>query len=116
MKTTSIKFIIMLVIMLIIVSFTVSSYAWSINKFNANNTSISGTCSITKFGNTLVGVITTIGIVASVIVLIIIGIRYMIGSIEEKAQYKKSMMPYIIGAGLVFSASTIANIIYNWAK
>ena len=39
----------------------------------------------------------------------------MMGSAEEKAEYKKSLMPYVIGAGLVFSASAIAQIIYDLA-
>ena len=34
----------------------------------------------------IIGVITTIGIIASVITLIILGIKYMVGSIEEKAE------------------------------
>lgn len=38
----------------------------------------------------------TIGSFVSVGALMIIGIRYMIGSTEDKANYKKSMMPYII--------------------
>lgn len=66
-----------------------------------------------NFGNQIITVITTIGIVISVIVLIVIGIKYMIGSIEEKAEYKKSMKPYIAGAICVFMASTIASLIYN---
>ena len=39
----------------------------------------------------------------------------MLGSLEEKAEYKKTMMPYIIGAVLVFAASAIAGIIYSFA-
>ena len=40
----------------------------------------------------------------------------MIGSAEEKADYKKTMMPYIIGAVLRFGATTIANAVYNFAS
>ena len=43
--------------------------------------------------------------------LLILGIKYMLGSASEKAEYKKSMLPYIIGAFLLFSASIIVNII-----
>ena len=45
----------------------------------------------------------------------ILGIKYMIGSVEEKAEYKKTMMPYIIGTTILFAASTIVSIIYNVA-
>lgn len=67
----------------------------------------------TNAGNMAITIITTIGISASVITLIILGLKYMLGSVEEKATYKKSMMPYLIGAVLVFCASTVANIIYS---
>ena len=64
----------------------------------------------------ILGVINTFGIVISVIVLMVIGIKYMMGSTEEKAEYKKSMMGYVIGAILLFSVTTIANILYEFAQ
>ena len=33
--------------------------------------------------------------------------------VERKAEYKKTLMPYVIGAVFVFAASSIAGIIYN---
>ena len=69
---------------------------------------------ITSLGNNVVGVLRTVGIVLSVIVLIVIGIKYMMGSPEEKSEYKKSMMPYIIGAALIFAASVFADVIYGF--
>ena len=38
----------------------------------------------------------------------------MMGSAEEKAEYKKTLLPYVIGAALVFAASTIATVVYNF--
>lgn len=35
----------------------------------------------------------------------------MVGSIEEKAEYKKSMIPYIIGVVLLFSVSGVLKFI-----
>ena len=54
-----------------------------------------------------------VGSIASVICIIVIGIRYMVGSVEEKAQYKKTLMPYLIGAVLVFATTNILSIVYN---
>lgn len=71
---------------------------------------------ISNIGNSIVRILSTIGIVASVIVLIVLGIKYMMGSAEEKAEYKKTLMPYVIGAGLVFAASTIAQIVYTFMQ
>ena len=68
---------------------------------------------VTEPAKKIVGIIQLIGVVASVIVLILIGIKYMMGSVEEKAEYKKSLMPYIIGCALVFAASVFAQILYD---
>jgi len=68
------------------------------------------------FGGKILGVLTTAGIILSVVILVVLGIKYMLGSAEEKAEYKKTLMPYMIGAVLIFGASTIANIAYNFLK
>ncbi len=71
---------------------------------------------IKDFGNEIIGILQTVGIVLSVVILVILGIKYMMGSAEEKAEYKKTMIPYIVGAVLIFAAPTIANIVYNFVK
>ena len=37
----------------------------------------------------------------------------MLGSVEERSEYKKSMVPYLIGAVLLFSGTAIPQIIYT---
>lgn len=64
-------------------------------------------------GNKTITILSVIGSLISVIVLIVLGIKYMLGSTEEKAEYKKSMLPYVIGAVFVFASSAIAGAIYN---
>ena len=61
----------------------------------------------------ILGVIQVVGVVVSVIMLMAIGIKYMLGSIDEKAEYKKTMIYYMLGALLLFSATTIPNILYK---
>ena len=64
-----------------------------------------------SIGNSIIGIIQIVGSFTSVIVLIIIGIRYMMGSVEERAEYKKAMTPYIIGAVMVFAITNILSIV-----
>lgn len=64
--------------------------------------------------NALLGAINVIGIVVSVITLMIIGIGYMFGSIEEKVTYKEKLVPWIIGAVLTFAVTTLPNLIYKF--
>lgn len=75
-----------------------------------------GTSGITDFGGKIMGIIQTVGVVISVVILMVLGIKYMMGSAEEKAEYKKTMIPYVIGAVLIFGASTIANMVYNFTS
>ena len=71
---------------------------------------------ITSMGGRIVVIMQTVGIVVAVVVLLILGIKYMMGSAEEKADYKKSMIPYVVGAILIFAATTIVNVVYQIAN
>ena len=73
--------------------------------FKGGNADTSGLESV---GTSLVDIITTVGIIVAVIVLLIIGIKYLMGSASEKAEYKKTMIPYLVGAVIIFGASAIA--------
>lgn len=68
------------------------------------------------YGGKIAGFIRIIGTIVSVGALMVIGIRFMLGSAEEKAEYKDRMFPYIIGAVLLFAASNLVDIIYQMAR
>ena len=68
---------------------------------------------IQDLGNKVIGILQTVGIVLSVVILIILGIKYMMGSAEEKAEYKKTMIPFIVGVVLLFAAALIVQIIQS---
>lgn len=66
--------------------------------------------------NPIIYVIQTIGSILSVVTLVAIGIKYMLGSLEEKAEYKKTLLPYVIGCVIIFSVSNLVGMIFNIAK
>lgn len=66
-------------------------------------------------GSNILGIIRVVGTLISVGTLMIIGIKYMMGSAEEKAEYKKVMLPYLIGAVLLFAAVNLAGWIAGFA-
>lgn len=68
---------------------------------------------LTEVGNNIVTIIQVVGIVIAVIVLLVIGIKYMMGSASEKAEYKKTMIPYIVGAVLIFAGTSLVRVIYS---
>ena len=68
---------------------------------------------VAEMGNLIIGVLRVIGTVISVVVLVVLGLKYMIGSAEERADYKKSMIPYVIGAVIVFAITNLLGIIID---
>lgn len=67
-------------------------------------------------GEKVLGVTTIIGYAMAIIILIAIGMKYMTGSVEEKASYKKTMIPYVVGCVILVAAPTLTNIVYEASK
>lgn len=65
------------------------------------------------FTEKILGYVQAIGSVISVVALLIIGIRYMVSSLEEKAQMKGLIIYYVIGAVLVFATSNLLSVAYK---
>lgn len=61
---------------------------------------------------TFLGFFQMAGSIISVICLVVMGVKYMMGSVEEKAEYKKTLPPYIIGAFMVFAISNLLDVFY----
>ena len=74
------------------------------------------TTDIILMGSNILKVLGIISSAISIIAMIALGIKYMVGSIEEKAQYKKTLVPYFLGALFVFGATTITGAIYAMFK
>ncbi len=65
---------------------------------------------------TIINVIQMIGIIIALISIGLLGIKYMTGSVEQKAEYKKTMVPFVVGVGLITVTTTIVKIIYETAS
>ena len=106
-----------IVLVTFMIAITFSTYSMAVNPEDIAS-QLSGTPSgaqgsVTGIGNQIIGIITTVGVVVAVVVLLVLGIKYMMGSAQEKAEYKKTMMPYLIGAVLIFGASTITKVVVS---
>lgn len=66
----------------------------------------------TKSANIL-ATIRNISAIAAVFVITFLGIKYMMGSVEEKAGYKKSFIPLIVGIIIIVAATTIASFLFK---
>ena len=109
-------FLVIILCLLIIIP-TMSYADTGLGDLNAyGGGSESSSVKLEEMAETILGIIQVIGTVVSVVMLMVIGIKYMMGSIEERAEYKQTLKPYLIGAFLLFSGTTIPQIIYQIAK
>lgn len=61
--------------------------------------------------STIFKVLSGIGVVLSVIIGGILGIKFMTASAEDKAKVKESMIPYVLGCLVIFGAFAIWRLI-----
>jgi len=111
MKKVRILSAIMMVVMIIAILGNVA-LAYDPSLITGDTSSTAAT-EIKTVGEKILGPIQIVGTIASVVTLVILGIKYMTGSVEEKAEYKKTLMPYLIGAVFVLAATNITSWIYN---
>ncbi len=113
MNKVVVKIVSMILITMAIISITVSCFALTPSDISGTSEP-TGTTQITELGNNIIGIFRVVGVVLAVAIIVVLGIKYMLGSAEEKSEYKKSMIPYIVGAALIFAGSVFANVIYEF--
>lgn len=62
---------------------------------------------------TVINWIWGISIIIAIIVVMVIGIKFIIGGTQEKAEYKKSLLPVVVGVVLVVFATTIVKFLFS---
>ena len=97
-------------VMVLIVSLANTVFAYDPGNWEANEQTSD---QMNEIVGTILGFVQVIGSAIAVIMIVVLGIKYMVGSAEEKAEYKKTMIPYLVGAICIFAASTIANVVYT---
>lgn len=119
--------LISMVVVIMIMIFTLLSVVYEvkadfnpgniINKVGteANTVDVETTSLNSKAGKIL-AYIRNIAVIAGVIIITILGVKYMTGSLEEKAEYKKSFIPLIVGIIVIMAATAIATTIFSIAS
>ena len=69
---------------------------------------------VTNVAGQVLNIVQIVGVAVATIMLTILGIRYVSLSPNEKAEYKKGMTIYVIGAVLLFGASMLIGVIRNF--
>lgn len=108
------KIMVIIISFLLIVSianFVNASYVKA--QFSGNLSGDGGDAGIkasTKIVSSVLGVTRTIGVSIAIVILIVIGCKYMIASAGDRADMKKYATNYIIGALILFGASALVSI------
>lgn len=114
MKKNMYKFLICFIIAIIIIcNFNLVS-AVDTEKYKGITTvTASDMGSFANFGGQIIYILQFLGYTVAVIMLAVMGIKYIMSSPNERADIKSRLTPYLIGTLLLFAGSTILNIIYK---
>lgn len=110
------KILILLIIIFLMIFISSHVFALDMDNLDEYKKDPNEYTDVINKGKIIVGAFQAIGNIISVTALIVIGIKYMMSSIEEKADMKQSCIIYVIGAILVFGISNISQVIYDWAS
>ena len=111
--------LLIITMLVLTVSTTVSASVYTPKDFEESGyiqTTGTGADNVKSVGGKIVGLIRVVGTIVAVGMIIVLGIKYMMGSAEERAEYKKTLFPYFIGAVLIFAATSLTDVIYQWAS
>ena len=111
----SVKIISTLLTIAILVCITTTCFAAKVGDVNIPNGTAGDTTDIAKKAANIVATLRNIAAIVAVVIIAILGIKYMLGSVEEKAEYKKSFMPLIIGVVVVMAALQLAAMLFSLA-
>ena len=81
----------------------------------SNISNPTGVASLTEMSGKIISVIYTVAVLASVAMMLVIGIKYITSSPDQKASLKARAIPYLIGAFLVFGTANILRFISTMA-
>lgn len=121
MRNKNIKILFTVLILIFIVfsmTNTVLADNFDFTKFDtqANNSNTNADQTARNIIGTGIQTIKIVGYGVSIIMLTYIGIKYMTAAPSEKADLKKSLMIFVVGAVLVFGATIILDLITNFAS
>ena len=125
MKTKFAKIISVIIILIIMFNFNIS-YASDISDvFDGGNNFISAgqqsgakldDDTLEKTSDMIYNILLVLGMGIAVIISGILGIKFMMGSVEEKAQVKDQLIPFVIGCIVIFGAFSIWKIVVTFGR
>ena len=103
----------LLMVVMLICTITTTCFAEKVGTVEIPDGTAGDTSKIAQKAANIVATLRNIAAIVAVVIIAILGIKYMLGSVEEKAEYKKSFMPLIVGIVVVTLALQIAAMIFS---
>lgn len=121
MNVRKVVFSLLIIVLIINILFLPNSYASTIDDIftSADNfinigekpENVINKTNLQTTSNTIYKVLLAIAICVSVIVGAVLGVQFILGSVEGKVKVQEALVPYIIGCFIVFGAFTIWTIV-----
>ena len=113
-KKRIMQFIIIIITMFILSSLSMASSADIVDKITSTTLNSEAENMATNISGAVLNIAKIIVLGIAIIMLIVLGIKYMISSVEDRAAIKKHAVIYLVGAVIMFSATGIITIIQNF--
>lgn len=68
---------------------------------------------VSEIAGVIIRFLRNISIIITVLVIAVLGIKFMIGSVQEKAEYKKAYINIIIGVVFITLVTSIIDVIFS---
>lgn len=105
---------VMPIVLVAVFMFTGCVFAADVNTI-WNNAQGQGVGTVTNAANTIWSTVLLILQICAVAAIVFAGVKYMFASADQKADIKSGMIGLVVGAILVFAASTVVQFIINAA-
>ena len=100
-------------VLILVVCFSLPAFAGALDWVDPSTGDIS---QMQHLGNRIIGILQFIAIIVAIAVLLFVGIKFLLASPSEKAGIKGMLIPYVIGAIIIFAAVPILEIIESFTK
>lgn len=114
-KTLKIIAVLLIAIALITLSTTIVRATTGFEQIEPKPAGTAGE-KVTNTAGQILTIVRIVGMAVAVIMLTILGIKYVAASPNEKADYKKGMTVYVVGAVLLFGASALLSVIQKFVE
>ncbi len=117
------KFFIILIALMLVSILSINVYAMEIdevitqmNGVQKRDTSLGNDEGIMAVINDVIGLLQLAGTGIAVVTVTILGAKYMLSSVDQKAEIKNKAMPLVIGCIILFAAVNLVAIVANFTN